>query len=89
MDIEYTVYIWEEDSQFVAHAMPLDVMSSGDTPEKARLALDEAVDLFLTTAKEMATLDQVLEETGYQYSQGRWIGPSWVSVERHFVAVGT
>jgi len=25
MDIEYTVQIWKEDSQFVAHAMPIDV----------------------------------------------------------------
>jgi predicted RNase H-like HicB family nuclease len=84
MDIEYTVYIWKEDSQLVAHAMPLDVMSSGDTPEKARMALNEAVDLFLTTAEEIGTLEQVLEETGYQFSHGKWVGPSWVSVERHF-----
>jgi len=36
-DIEYTVQIWKEGNQFVAHAMPLDVMSSGETadePEK-------------------------------------------------------
>ncbi|MBO1351056.1 MAG: hypothetical protein EBE86_028485 [Hormoscilla sp. GUM202] len=26
LDIEYTVQIWKEDSQFVAHAMPIDVM---------------------------------------------------------------
>ena len=26
-DIEYTVQIWKEGGQFVAHAMPLDVMS--------------------------------------------------------------
>ncbi|MDF5732073.1 MAG: hypothetical protein PUP92_29745 [Rhizonema sp. PD38] len=29
MHINYTVQIWKEDSQFVAHAMPIDVMSSG------------------------------------------------------------
>jgi len=33
--IEYTVQIWKEGNQFVAHAMPLDVMSSGRTPEEA------------------------------------------------------
>lgn len=26
--IEYTVQVWEEGDQFIAHAMPLDVMSS-------------------------------------------------------------
>ena len=52
-DIEYTVHIWKEGNQFVAHAMPLDVMSSGGTPEQARRALDEAVHVFLVTAADM------------------------------------
>lgn len=43
MNLETTVHIWKEGSQFVAHAMPLDVMSSGSTPDPARRALDEAV----------------------------------------------
>jgi predicted RNase H-like HicB family nuclease len=42
-NIEYTVHIWEEGGQYVAHAMPLDVMSSGGTPEEARKALDEGL----------------------------------------------
>jgi hypothetical protein len=29
MDIDYTVQIWREGNQFIAHAMPLDVTSSG------------------------------------------------------------
>ncbi len=45
--IEYTVQVWQEGDAFVAHAMPLDVMSAGETPQKARQALDEAVRLFL------------------------------------------
>jgi predicted RNase H-like HicB family nuclease len=55
-DIEYTVQIWKEGNQFVAHAMPLDVMSSGKTPDEARKALDEAVHLFLVTAADMGNL---------------------------------
>jgi predicted RNase H-like HicB family nuclease len=46
MKIEYTVQTWSEGEEFVAHAMPLDVMSSGRTPEEARAALDEAVTSF-------------------------------------------
>ena len=64
MNIDYTVQVWQEGKQFVAHAMPLDVMSSGSTPDAARAALYEAVDLFLTTAAEMDTLDEILEEAG-------------------------
>ena len=65
-DIDYTVQIWKEGNQFVAHAMPLDVISSGKTPEEARKALDEAVHLFLVTADDMGSLDEILQETGYE-----------------------
>jgi predicted RNase H-like HicB family nuclease len=59
MEIDYTVQIWREDNQFIAHAMPMDVASSGSTPATARLALKEAVSVFIATAEEMGTLDQV------------------------------
>ena len=88
MNIEYNVQIWQEGKQFVAHAMPLDVMSSGSTPEQARQALYEAVDLFLETAAEMGTLDEILEESGYESSLSGWTGPVWVAVERHSAQLG-
>jgi predicted RNase H-like HicB family nuclease len=81
--LEYTVQIWREGSQYVAHAMPLDVASSGATPEAARQALHEAVDLFLETAQDMGTLDEILEECGYVREGDGWASPIWVSVERH------
>ncbi|KYC40448.1 hypothetical protein WA1_26340 [Scytonema hofmannii PCC 7110] len=88
MQINYTVQIWIEDSQFVAHAMPLDIMSSGETQEKARIALDEAVHLFLVTAADMDTLEEILQETGYKLQDGNWISPDWVAIERHSMTVG-
>ena len=87
-DIKYTVQIWKEDNQFVAHAMPLDVMSSGETQEEARKALDEAVHLFLVTAADIGTLDEILQEAGYELKEGRWIGPSWVAIEKHSAVLG-
>jgi predicted RNase H-like HicB family nuclease len=68
--------------------MPLDVMSSGKTPEEARKALDEAVQLFLVTAADMGTLHEILQETGYELKEGRWISPSWVAIERHSAILG-
>ena len=65
MEIGYNVQIWKEGDQFIAHAMPLDVASSGSSPEKARCALDEAVRLFLHTAAEQGTaLANKLRELG-------------------------
>jgi len=87
-DIEYTVQIWKEGNQYVAHAMPLDVGSSGRTPEEARKALDEAVHLFLVTAMDIGTLEEVLQEAGYEFKEERWISPSWIAVEKHSAVLG-
>ena len=88
MNIEYTVHIWQEGAQFIAHAMPLDVMSSGSTTEEARAALYEAVALFLETAEELGTLEEILQDAGYEFKRESWVGPVWVAVERHSTLVG-
>ena len=87
--IEYTVYIWQEGNQFIAYAMPLDVMSSGPNPEAARRALDEAVKVFLRTLEDMGTTAEILQECGYRLVQGSWKSPPWVSIERHSAVVGS
>jgi len=83
MNIDYTVQIWQEGVQFIAHAMPLDIMSSGTTPQQAREALQEAVELFFATASEIGSLSDILAEAGYEYQEGAWISPTWIAVERH------
>lgn len=85
--IDYTVLIWKEGSQFVARTMPLDVVGSGASPEGARQALDETMSLFLKTAKEMGTLEAVLEEFGYECRDGLWMSPDWLSVEKRSARV--
>ncbi len=82
MNVDYNVQIWKEGDQFVAHATPIDVASSGKTPEEAKTTLDEAVHLFLITALEVGTLQQVLEEAGYEREDDHWLSPSCVIVER-------
>ena len=82
MRIDYTVQVWQEGKQYIAHAMPLDVASSGDTPEAARQAVDEAVRLFIATASDHGTLKEVLQDAGYRRSAREWRGPAWLSVEQ-------
>ena len=86
--IDYTVQVWQEGERFVAHAMPLDVMSCGPTPERASQALREAVELYLVTAAEAGTLAEALEEVGYEPKGQRWISPTWIALERQSVPVG-
>ncbi len=81
--IDYNVQIWQEGEQYIAHAMPLDVMSSGQSPSEARVALDEAVGLFLETANEIGTLQEVLQDAGYVIARDRLTSPQWVAIERH------
>ena len=82
MKIDYTVQVWREGKQYIAHAMPLDVASSGETPEGARQAVDEAVRLFLVTAAGHGALNEVLEDAGYSRDGGSWRGPDWMGVEQ-------
>ncbi len=87
--LDYTVQIWKEGDRFVAHALPLDVMSSGPTVEQARTALDEAVQAFLLTAQDMGTLKEILDEAGYNVRGNEWVSPEWISIERHSTVVGS
>ena len=89
IDIDYTVQLWREGNNYIAHAMPLDVISAGGGPQQAREALDEAIALFLKTAAENGTVEEVLEESGYTYTDGRWTSPDWISVERHTLSVAS
>ena len=82
MNVDYNVQIWKEGDQFIAQATPIDVASSGKTPDEAKAALDEAVHLFLATAAEAGTLQQVLEEAGYERNRDHLSSPSWVVIER-------
>jgi predicted RNase H-like HicB family nuclease len=87
MKLDYTVQVWREGRQFLAHAMPLDVASSGETPEAARQAVDEAVRLFLNTASKHGTLKEVLEDAGYHRTRGEWRSPDWHGIERALAEV--
>lgn len=87
MTIETTTRIWREGKHYIAHAMPLDVASAGDSPESARRALREAVEVFVTTARSHGTLDEVLEECGYEYRDGKWNAPQIVEQQHEELAV--
>jgi predicted RNase H-like HicB family nuclease len=73
MKLEIEAELWREGSQYVARANPLNVLTCGDTREEAESALEEAVELFLETAREMGTLEDVLVECGYSIVEDKWV----------------
>ena len=65
--------------------MPIDVASSGETPEAARLAVDEDVTGLLLAAFDHRTLQDVLEEDGYRRVRGKWRCPFLSGMEQRSV----
>jgi predicted RNase H-like HicB family nuclease len=81
MDLGFTVRILKEGATFIAHVPELDVSSCGDTEAGARRNIADAVQGFLQTAKEQGTLNEILQEAGYRFENGRWNEPELVGVE--------
>ena len=81
MDIEFTIRIFKEGRTFVAHALELDVSSCGGSEAKALRNLKEAVRLFLETAEEMGTLQQILEEAGYSRTNVKVTSPKFIGIQ--------
>jgi len=71
MDLGFTVRILRERDAFVAHVPELDVSTCGDTEAEARRNIADAVQGFLQTAREHGTLNDILQEAGYRFENGR------------------
>lgn len=54
-----TAVIWKEGKRYVSKCPELGVASFGATPEKARDALEEAVELFISNSKKLGLLEDV------------------------------
>jgi predicted RNase H-like HicB family nuclease len=75
MNVSFEAVFWQEGQQVVAHAMPIDVATCGETREEAERALVEAARLFLETARDAGTLEEILFDAGYVPSGDDWILP--------------
>ncbi len=54
-----TAVIWKEGKRYVSKCPELGVASYGATPEKARVALTEALELYMSNAKKLGLLQDV------------------------------
>jgi predicted RNase H-like HicB family nuclease len=79
--LSFTVQLFKEGDLYVAHVPELDVSSCGETREKARANIQDAVRGFIEAAEGQGTLDQILEEAGYERIGSDWKAPE-VSVDR-------
>lgn len=54
-----TAVIWKEGKKYVSKCPEVGVASFGSTPEKARIALEEAVALYISNAKKLGLLKDI------------------------------
>lgn len=60
--------IWKESNMYTSYCPELDVASCGQTVDEARKNLKEALEIFVEETSKLGTLDEVLEEAGYDLS---------------------
>ncbi len=81
-ELSFTVHLFREGNTYVAHVPELDVSSCGETEEKARTNIKDAVRGFLEAAEDKGTLDEILEEAGYEHVGNEWKAPVFVGLDR-------
>lgn len=81
-DFSFTAHIFREGPTFVAYVPALDVSSCGSTDEEARRNIRDAVRGFLAASAGMGTLDEILQEAGYEREGEQWRAPEFVAVDR-------
>ena len=70
--VVYRAEIFREGDVYVGLSPDLDVSSFGDTPQDAADSLQEAIEAFLEGCEYLGTLDEVLEESGFEKGKDAW-----------------
>ena len=81
-NFSFDAHIFKEGNTYVAYVPALDVSSCGATDEEARRNIRDAVRGFLAASADMGTLNEILQEAGYEPEGEGWRGPEFVSIAR-------
>ncbi|MCP5104148.1 MAG: type II toxin-antitoxin system HicB family antitoxin [bacterium] len=87
MDLSIRVEVFKEDDLYVALSPELNVSSFGETIDEAKESIKEAIELFLEECREMGTLNEVLEESGFLKMEDAWHSRRPVAEENLALAV--
>jgi len=80
--IEFDIFVFKEDENYVAYCPELDISSCGSTIEQSKEMLKTAIRLFLEEAEKMNTLEDILDEANYKKdAKGKWLPPKLVATE--------
>jgi len=72
MNLSIRIEIFKEDNLYVALSPELNVSSFGETIDEAKKSIIEAIEGFLDECRDMGSLNEVLEESGFLRVENNW-----------------
>ena len=87
MEISVRLEIFKEGDVYVALSPDLNVSSFGENIEDAKNSFREALEAFIEECREMGTLEEVLEESGFTKVGNSWESRKPVTEEQLAIAV--
>ena len=80
-NLQLPVSVFKEGKYFVAYTPALDLSTSGKNYEEVKKRFNEVVNIFFDELVKKGTLDEVLENLGWQKVKRQWAPPSLISQE--------
>lgn len=83
------VLFFEEGGRVIAYSPAFDLSTCGNTEKQARERFAEAIDIFLNELSKMGTLEDVLEECGWEKipDTHTWSPPTYKSCTEELVRI--
>jgi hypothetical protein len=70
MKLKLTEELWKEGNMYVSYCPELDIASCEETMEQAKKNLGEVISISLEEAQKKGTLENLLQEAGFDENQG-------------------
>jgi predicted RNase H-like HicB family nuclease len=70
MKLKLTEELWKEGNMYVSYCPELDIASCGENVDQAKKNLKEVILINLEEAKKLGTIDDLLQEAGFDEAQG-------------------
>lgn len=81
LEVKLPVLIFKEGEYFVAHTPALDLSTAGKTFDEAKERFSEVIDIFFEEVIKKGTLNEVLQDLGWQKVNQDWIPPTLIAQE--------
>lgn len=79
IEVNIPVIFMREGKSIVAFSPVLDISTSASTFEKAKQRFEESVEIFFEEVAEKGTLEEVLQDLGWEKSDHNWNPPTIIS----------